>query len=634
MGFSAQDHATFTGRQVEVDLSLKLRAPGATAFTDYPLLSKGPFLLMKRVDAPGAILRARIPAADPGWLDENHPAHDLKLFAEVELWASAGGKSERLFRGYVRRLVVREDHLELICQDPVGLLDSRVCQLYHPGSYTDPRFSAPLIPAPEFGARVWRVDPAYSTYAARSDGRPSPFRVAAITLMRNGSPVSADRHRIYFDQGVVRLAFDPDPGDLLILDRVSFLVEGSNDPSLVLTEALSYPQSEGGPGFDPASELSLDTVGEDLPPVRWRLGSGSVLDLWRAIRRALATPCLLHYDSDLGVVRLELLAPAPTPELTMGTPLFLSLEYDGEEVAERAVVAFYEREGYNLASNAALTDHLAGQGFTPYGWQGNQRLGSAQADLETLRDGDPNTSFGYRDLPDKQSRRFLTVDLGSEQFIEGVELTTPNSENVNSLRTADRAYLYGYRVLGSRDGVNFEAISPGGELFLRPLTRELLAAHSPDPVRYLEVWARPAFDSPGEDSLALGLGELTVIPDGHKEAVATLQPSDPSAPGYAPSTLDRLSLVGPLVKVEDRGTELGSAAAVARAASLRDSSTMPRVRVRASFAFDPVVRPGMTVQITHPISGKDYLVLVTAVVHRAWQTEVEGRLTTVEGFDP
>ena len=246
-------------------------------------------------------------------------------------------------------------------------------------------------------------------------------------------------------------------------------------------------------------------------------------------------------------------------------------------------------------------------------------------------DGDSNRGFGRHDAPYAyEFYDFAAYDLGLDDSgqptrVSAIGVVAANSKNVNSQKSANTKFSYGYEILGSVDGVNYERVSPDAHLLLPPLAEALLTNLTMRRMRYVKVRVKPAKDGVSNESdPGLALNEIRMFGEEDFVVEAAVQGDDPDRPYYYPELLEKTAAAGPQVLTVDVGDELPESEALKLARDLLEESLYLYLGYEAVCIADPTVRVGDTVSCTHPVAGGDQAFLVERVELTQTKTRVFG----------
>jgi hypothetical protein len=261
-------------------------------------------------------------------------------------------------------------------------------------------------------------------------------------------------------------------------------------------------------------------------------------------------------------------------------------------------------------------------------WQGNERL-NGQGSIALIADGDPNHGFGRHNKPYLyQFYDFALIDLGLDgdglpPRISAIELTAANSYNVNSQKSANTKFSFGYEILSSLDGIDYERISPDTQVLLAPLQIARIDNLTMPRMRYVKVRVKPAKDGVSNDSdPGLALNEIRIFGDDTFTAEAALQDTDPNGEFYCPELLEKCGGAGAQVLLVDIGDTLPECEAAKLAADLLAESLCNYMSFEVETSANPTVLVGQTVAYAHPASGT----MCTFLVERIELTPSRSRI--------
>lgn len=625
---AARDALKGALKTVAFRLRLKTRFPESNTFAEFALAAED-FSLTRDAASDAAALQASLIFADPQMADEYAHGNRVQLFAEVELWCDvvtlAGGvESERLFHGVVTDVRPQDFGIDIAARDMMEKLARSTCRIDREASFTADLGEQPIYQAPEGDALTYGLDPTRTPDGFSSEGVRRAWREGDIRVFADGAEVPAVKYYIYADSGLVRFA-SAQPG-VLTVTGVKCYIEGTNDLSLIIADALTQSWESGGPGVLPG-DLDFPFVGVDLNRIRWEVGDGTVAELWKSIRRAIPQNVRLWYESDAGTFELRAVAQAETPPRALFCPVSVATPRSTERIATRVVLAGEKEAPALLSAGATLTDLQTGQGEA-FRWDGNAKtFGAGTIDL--ARDGNPNCGFGRHAVPYVyQFYDFALFDLGLEAdgrppVVGSVVVTAANSLNANSQSLANPNLLFGYEAWGSNDGVAFDFAAPGARIFLRALeTGEMKIERR---YRYVKIRVKPAQDDADNgDDPALAANEIRVFGAPKYAVEAKAQGDDPMAPHYYPHLVTKASRLGHVTHYDDMGRILSEFAAEKLAHALLDEYVRLFQQVEFESVCDPTVRLYDTARVVDQVTGRTHDMLVERVTLDGTRTVVAG----------
>jgi hypothetical protein len=420
---------------------------------------------------------------------------------------------------------------------------------------------------------------------------------------------------VYPSSGVVRF-LDPMPASPSVTG-VRCYIEGTSDAASALSAMLQYPLDKGGIGAD-ETELDLPPIGTDLFQLDWRRGEGKASEFLAALAQKLPRNYRFWHDPEQGVFKHALMEQELPPVHALAGVASFARTRNRQRIFTRVIVNGKRPDPPNIAPAANITDLQNGVGEA-FEWRGNDRF-NGQGSIALIADGDGNHGFGRHNAPFLyQFYDFALIILGLDADglpprVSAIELTAANSYNVNSQKSANSKFSFGYEVLGSVDGVDYERVSPDAQMLLQPLQTARITNLTMPRMRYIKLRVKPAKDGVSNDGdPGLALNEIHIFGDDTFTAEAALQDADPHGEFYLPELLEKCSGAGPQVMFVDAEDTLPECEAAKLAADLLAASLCEYQSFEVECAADPTVRVGRTVSCKHPASGAACVFLVERV---------------------
>ncbi|MCD6283563.1 hypothetical protein J7J84_08225 [bacterium] len=628
MGFTetARQHLQQLDKRVCYTLLARNSHPEGSDWVELKLASAGFVLVSDRTEF-AASLEFTIPASDSACFAELDPGNVLALFSEVKLVCEVAGESEILFRGFVTEIREEGAHIRVFARDHALKLSRTICAVEIEGDRTDEIENAPLIAlAGEFDDHTYGFDPNVTPLGFSSEGKRRAWKPGDIRIYENGEEASPDFYRVYPMSGVVKF-LDPLPASPTV-SGVRCYIEATSDAAKAVAEALQHPEDDGGIGAA-SGELDLPDIGIGLHLLEWKRGDGHTSDCVSRIADRLPRNYFFHYDSEAGKYTHGLLEQKETPARPLINVSSFARIRTRERIYTRVVVHGARTNPPNLALNATVADLQAGVG-EKYEWNGNEKH-FGEGSVALTCDGDSNRGFGRHDAPySYEFYDFAKYDLGLDgngqpPRVSAVGIVAANSKNVNSQKSANSKFSYGYEILGSTDDISYERVSPDAHLLLPPLAEALLTNLTMRRMRYVKVRVKPAKDGVSNESdPGLALNEIRIFGEGDFVVEAAVQATDPGEPYYYPELLEKTDGAGPQVLTVEVGDELPESEALKLARDLLEESLYAYFGYEAVCIADPTVRVGDTVSCTHPVTGNAQAFLVERVELAPARTRVFG----------
>jgi hypothetical protein len=623
---TAREQLRQLNKDIRYSLSVRNAHPEGNAWVELQLAGEGFTLVADRSELATSLSFAT-PATAPLHFDELDPANPLALYSELKLEAEVAGESEALFRGFITEVVEEGALLRVHARDQAVRLSRSLCQVELEGGTTDEITNAPLVALPdEYDAHTFGFDAGSTPDGFSPTGGRRAWKPGDIRVYSAGDEVQPDFYCVYPESGVVRFS-DPIP-QAPTVGSVRCYLEGTSDVSAAVTAALQYPQADGGAGIPP-EELELPMLGVDLHRLEWRRGQGTAASFAQALTKRLPRNYFFRYDSVVGKHKHSLLEQSATPARSLINVSAFAHTRTRAAIYTRVVVTGRRTNPPNLALGADITDLQEGVG-EKYAWDGNDKQ-FGQGSVALIYDGDSNTGFGRHDAPYAyQFYDFALLDLGLDEDglpprISSVEVVASNSQNVNSQKSANTMFSYGYELLGSEDGVSYERISPDALLLLPPLAIARLSGLTMPRVRYLKVRVKPAKDGVSNESdPGLALNEIRVYGDDWFAAEARVQDEDSEGEFYYPELLEKAQAFGPQALIVDVGDSLAETEAAKLAAELLAESLFAYNTYEIESIADPTLHLGETVSYVHPVTGEEHAMVVERIELTPVRTRVFG----------
>lgn len=622
----AREHLRQLNKDIRYSLSVRNAHPEGNAWVELPLGTDGFTLVADRTEL-AASLSFTTPAVNQLHFDELDPTNPLALYSEIKLEAEVAGESEVLFRGFVTEVVEEGAVLRVHARDGAVRLSRSMCQVELEGGVTPAITGAPLVALPdEYDAHTFGFDRDLTPEGFSPSGERRAWKPGDIRVYSGGEEVQPDFYCVYPESGVVKFS-DPIPTAPTV-GNVCCYLEGTSDVSAAVTAALQYPQEDGGAGI-PTEELDLPPLGVDLHRLEWRRGQGTAADYIQALARKLPRNYVFRYDSAAGKFTHSLLEQDATPDRSLINVAAFAHTRTRAAIYARVVVTGRRTNPPNLALSAAVTDLQEGIG-EKYAWDGNDKQ-FGQGSVALILDGDSNTGFGRHDAPYAyQFYDFALLDLGLDEDglpprVSSVEVVASNSQNVNSQKSANTMFSYGYELLGSVDGLAYERISPDALLLLPPLSVARISGLTMPRFRYLKVRVKPAKDGVSNESdPGLALNEIRVYGDDWFAAEARVQGDDSEGDFYYPELLEKTQAIGPQALIVDVGDLLAETEAAKLAAELLAESLFAYNTYETECIADPTLHLGETVSCVHPVTGGAHAMVVERLELTPVRTRVFG----------
>lgn len=623
---TAREHLRQPDKDIRYSLQVRSAHPEGSAWVELPVAGEDFTLVADRSELAASLSFAT--AADsPLHLEELDPANPLALYSEVELEAEVAGESEVLFRGFITEIEESGALLRVHARDKAVCLSRSLCRVEVEGQTTALITNAPLVALPdEYDALTFGLDRDLTPEGFSPGGGRRAWKPGDIRIYSGGEEVQPDFYRVYPSSGVVKLA-EPIPPALTV-GGVRCYLEGTSDVAAAVTTALQYPVEDGGAGV-PLEETNLPVLGVDLHRLEWRRGQGTAADFIEALAEKLPRNYCFRYDSPAGEFTHSLIEQeAAAPRSLINVAAFTHTRTRAA-IYTRVVVTGRRTNPPNLALNAAVTDLQDGVG-EKYAWDGNDKQ-FGQGSVALIHDANSNSGYGRHDAPYAyQFYDFAVLDLGLDEDglpprVSSVEIVASNSKNVNSQKSADTKFSYGYELLGSTDGASYERISPDALLLLPPLAAARLSGLTMPRFRYLKVRVKPAKDGvSNEGDPGLALNEIRVYGDDWFAAEARVQGDDPAGEFYYPELLEKTEHVGPQALIVDVGNALAETEAARLAAELLAESLFAYNTYEVECIADPTLHLGETVKCVHPVTGEEHAMVVERIELTPMRTRVFG----------
>ena len=623
---TARNYTAQSDKRVYYTLEVRGFHDESVQWSRLPLAREG-FRLTNDREELAASLEFTLPAANALHFSELNPNNPLALFSEARLTCEMAGESEVLFLGFISEIREEGGVMRCFARDYAQKLSRAVCEVELEGETTAELALSPLIAltseydACTFGFDQQQTPDGFSAQGVRRAWKPDDIRVYA-----NGAEVQPDLYRVYPESGVVRFAqpLPQSPG----VTGVRCYIEGTSDVASAITAALQYPQDKGGTGAD-ENELDLPDIGTDLNRLEWRRGAGKASELLTAISAKLPRNYRFWHDPSRGVFTHALMEQSNLPMHTLHGVASFARTRSRKSIYTRVIVRGVRSNPPNLATGAAVTDLQQNVGEV-FEWLGNERT-VGQGSIALIIDGDANHGFGRHNAPYLyQFYDFALIDLGVDADglpprVSAIELTAANSYNVNSQKSANTKFSFGYEILGSVDGVDYERISPDAQVLLAPLQTARIDNLTMTRMRYVKLRVKPAKDGVSNDNdPGLALNEIRIYGDDSFIAEAALQNTDPQGAFYCRELLEKCGGAGAQVMLVDVGDSLPECEAAKLAADLLTESLCAYTSFEVECAADPTVRVGQTVSCAHPVTGGAQSFLVERVELTPARVRVSG----------
>jgi len=622
----ARQHLKLPDKRVGYALSVRNSHPQGSEWAEITLASEG-FILVRDRREVAASLEFSLPALNQLHFAELEPANPLALFSEVKLACEVAGESEVLFRGYISEIREEGAFLRVFARDRAAKLFRTLCAVELEGATTAPLAGQSLVPlSDEFDDHTYGFDRLLTPEGFSPGGQRRAWKPGDVRVYDGGEELPPDFYRVYPASGVVKF-LDPLPSSPAV-SSVCCYIEGTSDAAEAVRQALAYPQEDGGVGAQP-EELALPALGIDVHRLLWRRGEGKTADFVEALRRALPRNYALYYDSEQAKYTHCLLEQDTSPARPLINVSSLVRRRSRADVYTRVAVWGVRPNPPNLCLNAVVTDLQEGTGET-YEWDGNEKK-FGQGSIQLITDGANNRGFGRHNAPYAyQFYDFAKLDLGLDADglpprVSAVEIVAANSKNINSPKSANSKFSYGYEILGSVDDIRYERISPDANLLLPPLAVARLSGLTMERMRYVKIRVKPAKDGVSNESdPGLALNEIRLFGDDRFLVAAAVQGDDPAGEFYFPLLLEKTASAGPQVMLVDTGDSLAETEATKLARDLLSAALCTYMSFEAECIADPTVRLGETVSCVHPVTGIPHTFLVERVELTPARTRVCG----------
>ncbi len=602
---TARDYVAQSDKRIYYTLEVRGFHEENAQWSRLPLAREGFRLVSDRAEL-AASLEFTLPAASALHFSELNPNNPLALFSEARLTCEMAGESEVLFLGFINEIREEGGVMRCFARDHAQKLSRAVCEVEMEGKTTAELALSPLIVlASEYDACTFGLDPhktpdGFSAAGVRRAWKPGDIRVYA-----NGVEVQPYLYRVYPESGVVRFA--QPITQLLGVTGVRCYIEGTSDAAVAVTKALQYPQGKGGIGAD-VDDYDLPDIGTDLHRLEWRRGAGKTSEFIAALSERLPRNYRFWHDPSRGVFTHALMEQnLLAPHALSGIASFARIR-SRKGIYTCVIVNGTRTNAPNLAPGAAVTDLQQNVGEV-FEWSGNERT-VGQGSIALIIDGDSNHGFGRHNAPYLyQFYDFALIDLGLDAEgkpprVSAIELTAANSHNVNSQKSANTKFSFGYEVLGSLNGADYQRISPDAQMLLAPLQTARLGNLTMQRMRYVKLRVKPAKDGVSNDNdPGLALNEIRIYGDDSFTAEAALQDTDPQGAFYCPELLEKCEGAGAQVMLVDVGDTLPDCEAAKLAADLLTESLCAYTSFEVECVADPTARVGQTVSCAHPVTG-------------------------------
>lgn len=623
---TARNYAAQSDKRVYYTLEVRGFHGENAQWSRLPLAREG-FRLVSDREELAASLEFTLPAANALHFSELNPNNPLALFSEARLTCEMTGESEVLFLGFINEIREEGGVMRCFARDYAQKLSRAICDVELEGETTFELALSPLIALnDEYDACTFGLDPLQTPDGFGAQGARRAWKPGDIRVYADGAEVQPGQYRVYPEGGVVRFAqpLPQSPG----VTGVRCYIEGTSDAADAITAALQYPHNKGGIGAD-ENELDLPDIGVDLNRLEWRRSAGKASEFLAALGDKLPRNYRFWHDASRNVLTHALMEQSLLPLHTLHGVASFARTRSRKNIYTRAVVSGMRTNPPNLAPGAAVTDLQQNLGEV-FEWRGNERT-VGQGSIALIIDGDANHGFGRHNAPFLyQFYDFALIDLGLDgdglpPRVSAVELTAANSYNVNSQKSANTKFSFGYEVLGSVDGIDYERISPDAQVLLSPLQSARIDNLTMQRMRYVKLRVKPAKDGVSNDSdPGLALNEIRIFGDDSFTAEAALQNTDPQGAFYCPELLEKCGGAGAQVMLVDVGDTLPECEAAKLAADLLAESLCAYTNYEVECAADPTVRVGQTVSCAHPVTGGAQSFLVERVELTPARVRVSG----------
>ncbi len=624
---TATDFLKNYAKKITYTVQARSSHPESSSWTSLTILKAG-FSLVRDREELGSTLVLTLPADVASFYSELDPTNPLAIFSEIRLIAQIAGEQETLFQGFITEISEEKERLQVFAVDHCYRLTRGVSGVDVEGVLTSEISNAPLYSLPDefddhtYGFRQDLTPDGFSPEGKRRAWKALPFR-----MFDGGNEILPDFYRVYPQSGVVRF-LDPLPSSPTI-ESVYCYVEGTSDVSEAIIQAITYPREKGGAGVDPL-EIDLPNISTDLNRLMVSHGSMLASEFLLLLEDFVPQNYYFFYDSDEQKFKHKLLTQAVQPDREIINLAGFRRIRTRENIYTNVLVRGRKPVPDNLALSATVTDLQPGVGEI-YRWNGSDKV-FGEGSIDLIRDADDNSGFGRHNAPFSYGYYdFAQFDLGLDAdgnppIVSAVEITSANSKNVNSQSSGNSKFSYGYQVLGSRNGVSFEAISPQGEILAEPLSRVLIEAFPGSRFRYIKLRVKPAKDGvSNENDPGLAVNEVRIFGDEYFSVEAKVQGTDPLAKFYYPELLEKTDGVGPQVLLVDVGEKLAEAEAKRLAEELLEYALTDYLAFEVVSISDPTLRIGQTVQVRHPVTADILNFLVERLEITPSYTKVYGR---------
>ncbi len=336
------------------------------------------------------------------------------------------------------------------------------------------------------------------------------------------------------------------------------------------------------------------------------------------------------YDAEDGKFKHTLISQKPQADREVINVAEFSRLRMRENVFTSVAIRGKRTDPNNLALSATLTDLQASTGEI-FRWNGSEKI-FGEGSINLTRDGDDNTDFGRHNVPYQYTfYDFILFELpldsyGKPPIISAVGITAANSKNVNSQSSSNPKFSYGYEVLGSNNGSNYEPISEQARVLLRPLERVIIPAFEESRYRYIKLRVKPAKDGVSNDNdPGLAVNEVRIYGDDNYLVQVGIQGNDPQGKFYYPELLEKTNGVGFQVLLLDVADKLAEAEAKKLAESILLESLRDYLAYQITSITDPAVKIGQTVSVKHPVTGEMFTFLVERIEIKPTYSKIYGR---------
>jgi len=617
MPFSSSTIEYLKGKSKTIFYTLEVKSshPESSAWKELPL-TQGGFSLTNDREELGSTLVFTVPSDDLRCFAELDPTNALALFSEVRLTAKVQAEQEVLFRGFILELSEEMGIIRAFCVDHCYRLMRALCAVNVEGDRTAQISNAPLVPlTAEYDDHTYGLDRNLTPEGFSPEGKRRAWKLGVAKIFDGNSEVLPDFYRVYPSSGVVRF-LDPLPRNPTI-SGISCFIEGTSDVAEALAQILGFPREKGGAGI-PSSEIELAPLSFDLNSYFLARGEALASDAIENIKEVLSQNYRFYYDSDAGKFKHTLLVQDSPPARELINLASLTRVRSRENLFTRVVVRGKRVTPVNLALNASLTDLQDGVGEV-FRWNGSEKL-FGEGSIGLIRDGDDNSGFGRHNAPyPYEFQDFALFDLGLDAdgnppIISSIEITASNSKNVNSTSSSNAKFLYGYEILVSGDGINYEAFTPEGPILLRPLERARVYPPKAGPARFVKIRVKPAKDGvSNENDPGLALNEIRIYGEEFYLAEARVQGTDPFGEFYYPELLEKTQGVGTQALLLDVGDSLAETEALKLAKELLKRAITDYFAYEATCISDPTLKVGDSVLARHPVTGEQVEFLVERI---------------------